>query len=57
MLVLSQHYRQPTVVVGRYDDPLEAELIREVVARADYTAKVWIMASPIVDRFGLILLD
>ena len=40
-MVLSQHYRQQAVVVGVYDDPLEAELIREVVARADYTAMVW----------------
>lgn len=43
MVVLSQHYRKPAVVVGSYTDLLEAELVREVVARADYTAMVWII--------------
>ena len=43
MIVLSQHYRRPAVVVGSYTDSIEAELVREVVARADYTAMVWII--------------
>ena len=40
-LVLIQFWRQHAVVIGRYDDPLEAELVREVMARAERRAAVW----------------
>lgn len=41
-LVLIQFWRQPAVVLGNYSDPLEAELVREVMARAERRASVWL---------------
>jgi hypothetical protein len=40
-VVLLQYYRQQAVVIGSYADPLEAELVREVLACAERKAQVW----------------
>jgi hypothetical protein len=40
-LVLIQFWRQHAVILGKYSDPLEAELVREVMAIAERRASVW----------------
>jgi hypothetical protein len=45
MLVLLQYYRKPAVVIGCFADPLEAELMREVLAQAERKAMVWRLAA------------